>query len=80
MLNVSDYVNIKAVNIIKGDRMVFEYIRANERETALFSVGCIFKSFLSVLVGIAIYEGKINSIEDCVIDYVSHEEITNNDN
>lgn len=77
MLYVSNYVNIKAVNIIKGEQMIFEYVRANERETALFSVGCIFKSFLSVLVGIAIYEGKINSIEDCVIDYVSHEEITN---
>ena len=36
-----------------------------------------FKCCLSVFVGIAIYEGKINSIEDCVIDYVFHEEITN---
>ena len=73
MLNVSNYVNIKAVNIIKNKQLIFEYIRENETQTALFSVGCIFKSFLSVLVGIAIYEGKINSIEDCVIDYVSHE-------
>ena len=57
---------------------MFEYIRENEKETQLFPIGCIFKSFLSVLVGIAIYEGKVGSIEDCIIDYISHEEITDN--
>lgn len=76
MLDVSNYGNIKAVHIIKDKQTIFEYIRENELGTSLFSVGCIFKSFLSVLVGVAIYEGKINSIEDCIIDYVSHEEIT----
>lgn len=76
MLNVSNYSNIKAMHIIKDKQTIFEYRRENELETSLFSVGCIFKSFFSVLVGVAIYEGKINSIEDCIIDYVSHEEIT----
>lgn len=76
MLNLNNYVNLKAVHIMKDGQTIFEYIRENEKETSLFSVGCIFKSFLSVLVGIAIYEGKIDSIEDCVIDYISHEEIT----
>lgn len=77
MLNVNNYVNLKAVHIIKHEQTIFEYIRENEIETSLFPVGCVFKSFLSVLVGIAIYEGKIDSIEDCIIDYVSHDEITN---
>lgn len=77
MLNVNNYVNLKAVHIVKDEQMIFEYVRENEMETSLFSVGCIFKSFLAVLVGIAIYEGKIDSIEDCIIDYVSYEEITN---
>lgn len=76
MLNLYNYVNIKAIHIIKDGQMKFEYIRENEKETHLFPVGCIFKSFLSVLVGIAIYEGKIGSIEDCIMDYISHEEIT----
>ena len=49
--------------------MIFEHIRENEKETSFFPVGCIFKSFLSVLVVIALYEGKIGSIDDCVIDY-----------
>lgn len=76
MLNVSNYSNIKAIHIIKDKQTIYEYRRENELETSLFPVGCIFKSFLSVLIGVAIYEGKINSIEDCIIDYVSHEEIT----
>lgn len=76
MLNLNNYTNIKAVNMIKNEQVIYEYLRENEMETSLFSVGCIFKSFLAVLVGIALYEGKIDSIEDCIIDYVSHEEIT----
>lgn len=75
MVDVSHYGNIKAIHIIKDKQTIFEYIRDDEMVTSLFSVGCIFKSFLSVLVGVAIYEGKINSIEDCIIDYVSQEEI-----
>lgn len=77
MLNVNNYVNLKAVHIVKDEKTIFEYVRENEMEKSLFPVGCIFKSFLAVLVGIAIYEGKIDSIEDCLIDYVSHEAITN---
>ena len=77
MLNLDNLANLKAVHIIKDGQTVFEYIRENEKETSLFSVGCIFKSFLSVLVGNALYEGKIGSIDDCVIDYISHDKITN---
>lgn len=76
MLNIENYSNIRAAHVTKDGKRVFEYIRENETLLQCFPVGCIFKSFLSVLVGIAIYEGKIGSIEDCVIDYVSHKEIT----
>lgn len=76
MLNLNNYTNVKAVHITKDEQTVFKFIREDEKETQLFSVGCIFKSFLSVLVGIAIYEGKIGSIEDCIIDYITHNEIT----
>ena len=77
MLNLDNFANIKIVHIIKDEQTIFEYIRENEKETSLFPVGCIFKSFLSVLVGIALYEGKIGSTDDCVIDYISHDKITN---
>lgn len=76
-MNISKYSNLRAVHISKDGQTIFEYRRENEKENSLFPVGCIFKTFLAVLVGIAIYEKKIASIEDCIIDYVSHEEITN---
>lgn len=68
--------HLRKVCIIKNGQTIFEYIRENEKGTLLFPAGCIFKSFLSVLVGIAIYERKIGSIDDCVIDYISHDKIT----
>jgi len=64
------------VSIIKNEQVVFEYTRENEEGRLLFPVGCIFKAFVSVLVGIALYEGKIGSIDDCVIDYISHDKVT----
>lgn len=76
MLTLSRYTNLRAVHMIKDGQIAFEFTRENESEVQLFPVGCIFKSFLSVLVGIAIYEGEIGSIEDCVIDYIEHNEIT----
>lgn len=75
MLNLENYSNLRAVHVIKDGQIAYEYFREDTNNTQLFPVGCIFKSFLSVLVGIAIYEGKIGSIEDCVIDYIPHEEI-----
>ena len=78
MLNLDNFSNLKSVHIMKNGQTIFEYIRENEKGTLLFPVGCIFKSFLSVLVGIALYEGKIGSIDDCVIDYISYDKITDN--
>lgn len=59
MLNLENFPHVKKVCMIKNGQMIFEHTRENEKGTPLFSVGCIFKSFLSVLVGIALYEGKI---------------------
>lgn len=75
MLNLDNFSNLKNVHIIKNEHTIFEYRRENEKGTLLFPVGCIFKSFVSVLVGIALYEGKIGSIDDCVIDYISYDKI-----
>lgn len=71
-----NYANIKAIHILKENKLIFEQFREGVNKDQLFTVGCMFKSFLSVLVGIAIYEGRIGSIEDRVIDYIPHEEIS----
>ncbi len=73
MIKKYEYPHIKAIQIIRHKKVVFEQLREDIDENTLFPVGCIFKSFLAVLVGIAIYEGKIESIEDCVLDYFPHD-------
>lgn len=75
MINIGAYPNIKAIQITRGKEIIFEQLCEDIDENQLFSVGCIFKSFLAIFVGIAIYEGKIESIEDCVIDYISHDDV-----
>lgn len=55
--------------VLKDDRLVFEQYRLGNdatTQTASWSVG---KSFVSALVGIAIEEGAIRSIEDDVAGY-----------
>lgn len=68
------YQHIKSIHIVKERQTVYQMLREDIEEKQLFSVGCIFKSFLSVLVGIAIEEGKIGSVEDCVISYCTYDE------
>lgn len=76
MLKFDNYPHIKAVHVIKNNKLIFSQSRNTLQDTHLYPIGCIFKAFLSILVGIAIYEGKIGSVEDCVIDYFPHDEIS----
>lgn len=75
MINIGAYPNIKVIQITRDKKVIFEQLRKGIDENQLFPVGCIFKSFLATLVGIAIYEGKIESIEDCVLDYFPHDDV-----
>lgn len=75
MIDIKDYPNIKAIHVSKNSKIIIEQLREDTRKIQIFPIGCIFKSFLSVLMGIAIYEGKISSIEDCVLDYISYDDI-----
>lgn len=77
MFTIENYKNIRKIHILKEKQMVYQATRDNDCNTQLFPIGCIFKSFLSVLVGIAIEEGKIQSIDDCLLDYFSHDDIEN---
>lgn len=65
---IEDFPHVKAVHIWQGNEIVFQELK-NYKENDLFPVGCIFKSFLSALVGMAIHEGKIGSITDRITDY-----------
>lgn len=56
--------------VVQDDRLVYErYFEGSDRETRQTSFS-VAKSFLSTLVGIAIAEGAIDSVDDAVTDYV----------
>jgi hypothetical protein len=56
--------------VIKEDQIVFEkYFRGNDRNSLATSMS-VAKSFTSALIGIAIEEGHIKSVNDDVTDYV----------
>lgn len=75
MLNIDGYNSIKEIHCLKDNKIIFERYMETLSKKQRTNIGCVFKSFLSVLVGIAIYERKIGSIEDCVIEYISQEGI-----
>lgn len=53
-----------------GESLLKEYFNGY-KSSDTFKVGCIFKSFISALVGIAIKECKIKSLEQKLVDYYS---------
>lgn len=55
--------------VLKGGRILYEnYWRGNDRDTRWISWS-VGKSFISALVGIAVEEGKIESIDDQLVRY-----------
>ncbi len=53
-----------------GSVLVEKYFRGHQRETLQSSVSCT-KSIISLLVGIAISEGRIGSVDDPITKYVT---------
>lgn len=62
--------NTVAFIIIKNDTMVMEQYANGYEESFIVASFSMAKSFTSVLIGIAIDEGYINSEEDLVIQYI----------
>ncbi len=56
--------------VIRNDTILYEYYREPYSDTTLVSSFSMIKPMISTLVGIAIAEGKIGSIEDNVVGYL----------
>jgi len=56
--------------IIRKDTILYENYQPKFSDTTLVSSFSVVKAIVSTLIGIAIDEGKINSIEDKIIDYL----------
>lgn len=64
------YTNTTAFIVLHGDQMLYEaYFNGANRETMQPSFS-ITKSFTSTLIGIAIEEGWIQSLDDSITDYL----------
>lgn len=59
-----------ALLVIKNDRIVHETYRNGSDETTRFISFSMAKSVMSTLIGLAVSEGKIKSIDDKVTDYL----------
>ena len=66
-ISLDEFPSIKGIHIMKNNELIVNVHRDNVLQTQAFPVGCVFKSFLSILMGIAIKERIINSIEDSVL-------------
>ena len=56
--------------VLKHGRIVFERYRLGADEKSLFTSWSVAKSFVSTLVGFALAEGQIRSLDDPVSDYL----------
>ena len=59
-----------ALLIVKNDSICYEEYWDNYDENSLTNSFSVAKTFIGLLIGIAIDEGKINSVEDPVADYL----------
>ena len=66
----SEGSNTQAAILIKGSSIIAEYYADNFGKESIVTSWSVAKSFTSTLIGIAIDEGYINSIEDPITDYL----------
>ena len=65
-----DYSRTDALIILRHDSIYYEYYANQFTENDHHISWSMSKSVISALFGIAVYEGKINSIEETVTDYL----------
>ena len=81
--NLDELINNTRTNafiILHNDTIIYENYTKDNTDTSLFKAYSATKSILSALIGIAIDEGKINSIDEPVKNYVKGFKDTNAEN
>lgn len=56
--------------VLRNDSLIFERYYNKHKQSDLHCVNSVSKSFISLLFGIALQEGKIKSVEQPVTDYI----------
>ncbi|WP_434277992.1 serine hydrolase [Acinetobacter sp. CE-15] len=71
--HLNDYLKRQVVVgliILKDGKIAYEYYKSDNDATTLWTSRSIAKSIVATLVGIAIKQGKIHSLEDPIIQYL----------
>ncbi len=76
---IKDFSHIKSFIIIKEDTIIYEKYLKDYSENSLHETACIFKSFLSAVIGIALQNCLIESVDKKIIDIFKEEMSENSD-
>lgn len=80
LLTEIEKLNPTALLVVKHDKIVYEKYWEDYNQNSLTNSFSVAKTFIGLLIGIAIDEGKINSVDDPVSDYLpqykDHPELT----
>jgi len=64
-----EYSNISGLAILIGGQLAYEHYADGYDQDSSVHIASVTKSILSLLIGVAIEQGFIKSIDDCVLDY-----------
>ncbi len=70
--NLQDYLkrqNVTGFLVLKEGKIAYKYLGAGNTDTTLWTSRSVGKAVVSTLVGIAIQQGKIHSLNDRITDY-----------
>lgn len=70
---IKDYPHIRSVLIIREGAIIYEKYMKGCNEKSVHEVACIFKSFLSAVIGRAITQGIIDNVDERLVDIFKDE-------
>ncbi|MCX9078793.1 MAG: DUF2164 family protein [Candidatus Methanoperedens sp.] len=68
-----DFSHLKSVLIVKNGSIIYEKYLKGYSENSLHETACVFKSFLSAVIGTAFQNNLIRSVETKVVDIFSND-------
>ncbi len=71
--NLNDYLKSQSVAgliVLKDGKVAYEYYGQGNNKTTLWTSRSVAKSIVATLIGVAIQQGKIKSVDDPIIQYL----------
>lgn len=71
--NTQDYLKHQSITgllVLKNGEIVFEYYDQGNTQNTLWTSRSVAKSIVTILIGIAVQDGKIESVDDSLVKYL----------